>query len=1211
MTYAVQDPLIQPPRQYSSRALLPVCALASVLAVLKISSGPNAGTPALLVTQKDIVVHPLPVPTAAGPGAFKCADEGGDCVCTGVVVFGATNADEAVTEEKWTAPRMVSGSIGCSKFGFGEDPYPAHHKECYCRSPNGAEHIAVVTTPAPVSASGLPSVAKAVAYKENNPGYLDGAGTSWQALSFWVDENGAMTTGSVHEAISTGSCAAAAKDGRTVTGKMQFDDLNGEDAIRHGFGQTISYAYVKCTFDEPVDPMKGGRMTLGKTGAIDVTLRQAFAGQPKGLAMCHPAVFGDYAADKVMAVWTAYLARQNNDRPMKMYSFDVRKPELRALHPVPGATEVNIPLEALSGSEHRKGREHGKELTDASTQPYYMAQWAWVKECHLMAKYDGFKWAGFMDNDELPTLTSGSGLSLIEYLETKPADTQAVVIQRQEIIRLKDVPMLEGFFAQDPKQVQIAQWAEHGASKSEPPKFFKRVDIGQPGKIHEPCANQDLTCPQHVSEPNLDEVLLRHIPMIRDFDMDFLSQAAALHPTGMPAAPVGPLSLIVDSDTKRNGAYTDMFKNKAFEQATNDAAALKSAGLPAVMTPILQATSQADILDSFASQSSPLPQPASPQGASALLNELDGLLDSTQSVAPEASAGTTSSPVATAEAELASLLHGPSATAPRHNKFEVPPLPATGFVVPPLPVAAPSYHSWAESTTASAATPLNTGRLNTGSLSTGPLSTGPLKTSASNVNAGTGGNEAADAMHAARDAVKSEIAAKVDEVRKMKKSPEFPRLAAELEVLKQKLHDVGQHKTTGLDGTVATVEPMAATPAPIAPPVDPVAETTTAPAVGAQLVSSEDAVVSQPFAGAATPAVFDESKMSNTGLAGLPTPVAITPLAAAGEPTAAADVPHVTTVSDLDTEELKAEAAAPDIFTFTTPAGQQMQEPDLITGISAASETASVTDLNKKEVPKSDDFPMPEQLEGDDWSLPDGGNPDNPDINPSNAVAAVTTSEEHAAPHIVNISDMDKQSIFEQMPRMPHPLGGAIIDMPLRPGFPPQFQQRIPVGISRDAALFTSADSSKQLRQPAAFEIPPLPVAGTTGHRFEVPVLPAAEDSAKPTPMTEADHYRAKAAAPGVYREPTPEWHFGMTMAEAEMARAAAKKMARAAAAPTAASPVSSDSDKHVEISDSDKHVKHVTHVPGGPRVSGQELAQEQQAQQEQQRQRIHEMMQG
>ena len=55
----------------------------------------------------------------------KCADEGGDCKCSGIVKYGSGN--------NWSVYKAVKGSIKCTNGVFG-DPFPKVRKQCMCRA---------------------------------------------------------------------------------------------------------------------------------------------------------------------------------------------------------------------------------------------------------------------------------------------------------------------------------------------------------------------------------------------------------------------------------------------------------------------------------------------------------------------------------------------------------------------------------------------------------------------------------------------------------------------------------------------------------------------------------------------------------------------------------------------------------------------------------------------------------------------------------------------------------------------------------------------------------------------------------------------------------------------------------------------------------------------------------------------------------------------
>lgn len=391
----------------------------------------------------------------------------------------------------------------------------------------------------------------AVQYTKAQAAYLNEDRTGWQAISFIVDESGGMTRRFMTDAVASGSCTAFSKTGKSITGKLAFDESNGDSFLEKGFGTHMLFVDTKCAFDEPVDARRLGRVQFGeKAGYSEVNLRHLFEGKAEGLAICHPAVFGDYEVDKVFAVWTAFFNKQvsTGDKPVRFYSFDVRGEARKKTCPLDGSIDVKLPF-GIDFGGNRPGRDEKAEKAGSSSQPFYLAQFAWVKECHQMAKYDGYKWAGFMDNDELPTLMSGQ--NLLGYLDARPDDVQAVLVQRKEVLGFRTMQTYAQLWSAAPSQISLQQsiWdetrdvsgglsqvsqngrnsplLEKHSLKVEPPKYFRRLDKGFPGgKVHEACALRDIGCLQHTYRPPPTEILIRHMPIVREFDLRLLDRLA-------------------------------------------------------------------------------------------------------------------------------------------------------------------------------------------------------------------------------------------------------------------------------------------------------------------------------------------------------------------------------------------------------------------------------------------------------------------------------------------------------------------------------------------------------------------------------------------------------------------------------------------------------------------------------------------------------------
>ena len=111
---------------------------------------------------------------------------------------------------------------------------------------------------------------------------------------------------------------------------------------------------------------------------------------------------------------------------------------------------------------------------------------AWIHEGFMMAKYDGFKWAGFLDADEFPQLKAGG--SMLEYLEATPTGTVSVIVSRKQYGDVHDTAASARLCG-----TKLSMWEPEpfksgvGSRKPIPPKYYTRLDLaGTVGGIHFP-----------------------------------------------------------------------------------------------------------------------------------------------------------------------------------------------------------------------------------------------------------------------------------------------------------------------------------------------------------------------------------------------------------------------------------------------------------------------------------------------------------------------------------------------------------------------------------------------------------------------------------------------------------------------------------------------------------------------------------------------------
>eukprot|EP01052_Picozoa_sp_SAG31_P014255 SAG31_NODE_878_length_11297_cov_3.770714_4_plen_990_part_00 len=717
----------------------------------------------------------------------RCAYEGEMCFCTGTVVFGGSSSGSSA----WSKPMISEGELSCARSTFGEDPSPGARKSCWCKG----------TIASPIEqTSSLPSLAKVVSWAQTSKAYLDDSATSWNAVSFFVDDAGQMTRNFLREAIEGGSCTAVSNTGSTITGRLENADSNGEDGDRHAFGKSIAFVLTKCTFTESVNTRQPGSITFAKAGNLQVSLTPAFSGKPSGLAMCHPAVFGPGPLDKVMDAWAAYFKRQDKPgtKPIHIYAFDVRNEKEKLELPINHTIDVQLPFKLSFGYRNdRKGRDTRNDLSDRALQSFYLGQWAWVRECYHMAKADGFKWAGFMDMDELPTVLGTQ--SILEFLDSVPEDTQAIVAKRQEVTKIRNLQLMEGLWAQDGASVQAAQWSSPAFTKPVPPKYFKNLANSKPGKIHEPCASGppvDELCYAHTLHPRLDQIFIRHLPAIRDFDRRFLHALAVGNPVNRAVPDITSFSTV---QSQLSSSYTALFgdthpmqENHNFELDSSGNEDWRTERVPLsdadggdVRTPVQAArdAQQARMKQLITAKVVEWKQAKGTPDASRLAEEMEKLKTILHDIGEP-----TYNPLKTQPVEqvdhivpandrtLFQNAGGQQDSRQYSSAFENAAL-SDGLSVPSRSVAA-----LAEVQTSAVAT----------------VPTAVRSSSMLAAEHATFGSETGD-VHAARDAVKQQIADKIEEWKRAKQTPDGPRIANELEQLKTKLHNVGEqsHRQTG------------------------------------------------------------------------------------------------------------------------------------------------------------------------------------------------------------------------------------------------------------------------------------------------------------------------------------------------------------------------------------------------------------------------------
>ena len=255
----------------------------------------------------------------------------------------------------------------------------------------------------------------------------------------------------------------------------------------HNFGSKIAYAPGQCSFAESdkLDSEKTATVHIPaaefhQQQQVVFRLRAFPTSKPHGMAICHPALYAGAASSdphqscshspffcigphqqtcpsvvshpSVVSTSASTSAVSSSstclfsgphqrhsfgqtnidyhsdsgkpgDKPVRSYVFDARNPELRALDPLRSALERPSQMELI---------EMDIPLAEVApwdtTQPFYLAQVALIRECADMAKYDGYKWAAFINYDEF--LSVGGDKSIEEYADGLPSGTVSVILPR-------------------------------------------------------------------------------------------------------------------------------------------------------------------------------------------------------------------------------------------------------------------------------------------------------------------------------------------------------------------------------------------------------------------------------------------------------------------------------------------------------------------------------------------------------------------------------------------------------------------------------------------------------------------------------------------------------------------------------------------------------------------------------------------------------------
>ena len=332
----------------------------------------------------------------------------------------------------------------------------------------------------PNTTAGKTVAPQLLAYTKNQLAYVNAAGNQFKASLWFFSPDGALQKDQLESTLARAICTATSQQGETVHGvfvpllpsESDICEVCACDRLCHltrsvrtsrwevapywlarreghpffqeqNFGRRIAYAPGQCSFAH------GGKLDSQRYATVhipDSEFRQqvvfrlrAFPTQkPRGMAICHgplyaggpgktaythaPAKFGRWAMHNV-----DYYSNSGKpgEKPVRSYVFDARDPKLRVLDPLRSTLERPEQMELI---EMDIALQPLGDDTAGTAQPYGLAQLALIRECGDMAKYDGYKWAAFIDYDEYISVRGDK--SIEEYTEGLPNGTVSVIIPR-------------------------------------------------------------------------------------------------------------------------------------------------------------------------------------------------------------------------------------------------------------------------------------------------------------------------------------------------------------------------------------------------------------------------------------------------------------------------------------------------------------------------------------------------------------------------------------------------------------------------------------------------------------------------------------------------------------------------------------------------------------------------------------------------------------
>lgn len=304
-----------------------------------------------------------------------------------------------------------------------------------------------------------------LAYTKNQLGYVNAAGNQFKASLWFFSPDGALQEDQLESALAKAICTATSHKGETMHGAFVPLLTSPETQVcevgcryREGhpffgeanFSPKFAYAPGQCSF------VHGDKIDAQRTAAVhipDSEFRQqvifrlrAFPKQkPRGMAICHGPLYGGSGQALGKAAYTnsppkfGSWAMHNVDyysnsgkpgeKPVRSYVFDAREPKLRVLDPLRSALERPEQMELIEMDIPLQPQIEMKSKGAGSFLHMYVSfQLALIRECGDMAKYDGYKWAAFIDYDEYISVSGHK--SMEQYTKGLPIGTVSVLIPR-------------------------------------------------------------------------------------------------------------------------------------------------------------------------------------------------------------------------------------------------------------------------------------------------------------------------------------------------------------------------------------------------------------------------------------------------------------------------------------------------------------------------------------------------------------------------------------------------------------------------------------------------------------------------------------------------------------------------------------------------------------------------------------------------------------